>query len=69
MDDGVGKVMAALKEANVEDNTFVFFTSDNGYVSIYVCVRMSVFVCVCIYIYICLCVFVCAPNAWFYSYL
>jgi len=26
----VGRMMAALKEAGVEDNTFVFFTSDNG---------------------------------------
>jgi arylsulfatase A len=30
MDDGVGQVMAALKEAGVDDNTFVFFTADNG---------------------------------------
>lgn len=26
----VGRIMASLREAGVEDNTFVFFTSDNG---------------------------------------
>ena len=30
MDDGVGQIMSALKEAGVDENTFVFFTSDNG---------------------------------------
>jgi len=30
MDDGVGRVLAALKEAGLEDNTLVVFTSDNG---------------------------------------
>jgi arylsulfatase A-like enzyme len=30
MDDGVGQVMALLKRLNIDDNTVVFFTSDNG---------------------------------------
>ena len=30
MDDGIGKVLAALKGAGVSDNTLVIFTSDNG---------------------------------------
>ncbi len=30
MDQGIGRVMAALKEADVDDNTVVFFLSDNG---------------------------------------
>ena len=30
LDDGVGKVMAALKEGGLDQDTFVFFTSDNG---------------------------------------
>lgn len=30
LDDGIGKVMATLKETGVAENTFVFFTSDNG---------------------------------------
>ena len=30
LDDGIGKVMAAIKEAGVSDNTMVIFTSDNG---------------------------------------
>jgi arylsulfatase A-like enzyme len=30
MDDGVGKTMAALREAHLEENTLVFFFSDNG---------------------------------------
>ena len=30
MDDGVGRVMAALKESGLADNTLVIFTSDNG---------------------------------------
>jgi arylsulfatase A-like enzyme len=30
LDDGIGKVLAALKEAALSDNTLVIFTSDNG---------------------------------------
>ncbi len=30
LDDNVGKVMAALKSLHLDDNTIVFFTSDNG---------------------------------------
>jgi len=30
LDDGIGKVMAALKQTNQADNTLVIFTSDNG---------------------------------------
>lgn len=30
LDDNVGKVMAALKALHLDDNTIVFFTSDNG---------------------------------------
>ena len=30
MDDGVGKVLAALKDGGLGDNTLIFFTSDNG---------------------------------------
>ena len=30
LDDGVGKIMAKLKERNLEENTLVFFISDNG---------------------------------------
>jgi arylsulfatase A-like enzyme len=30
MDDGIGKVLAALKDAGPSDNTLIFFTSDNG---------------------------------------
>ena len=30
LDDGIGKVLAALKVAGVSDNTLVIFTSDNG---------------------------------------
>ena len=30
LDWGVGQVMQALKDAGVDDNTFVFFTADNG---------------------------------------
>jgi arylsulfatase A len=30
MDDGVGQVMALLKELKLDDNTLVIFTSDNG---------------------------------------
>lgn len=30
LDWGVGQVTQALKDANVENDTFVFFSSDNG---------------------------------------
>jgi len=30
LDDGVGQVMSLLKELGLDDNTIVFFTSDNG---------------------------------------
>ena len=30
MDNSVGRIMARLKEAGISDNTYVFFTSDNG---------------------------------------
>ncbi|MEJ2705113.1 MAG: sulfatase-like hydrolase/transferase [Sedimentisphaerales bacterium] len=30
LDNGIGKVIAALKDCGVSDNTFVLFTSDNG---------------------------------------
>lgn len=30
MDDGVGQIMDLLKDLNLDDNTIVFFTSDNG---------------------------------------
>jgi arylsulfatase A-like enzyme len=30
LDDGVGKVMARLRDQNLEENTLVFFLSDNG---------------------------------------
>ncbi len=30
LDDGVGKVIAGIKEAGIEDNTIVIFSSDNG---------------------------------------
>jgi arylsulfatase A len=30
MDEGIGKVMALLKELDIDDNTLVIFTSDNG---------------------------------------
>ena len=32
LDWGVGQVLEILRKAGVERNTFVFFTSDNGYV-------------------------------------
>ena len=35
LDWGVGQVIQALKDANVENDTFVFFSSDNGYNSIF----------------------------------
>ena len=34
LDWGVGQVIQALKDANIENDTFVFFSSDNGYHSI-----------------------------------
>ncbi len=30
LDDGIGKVIASIKEAGIEDNTLVIFSSDNG---------------------------------------
>ena len=30
MDDGIGKAIAALRSANLEENTLIFFFSDNG---------------------------------------
>ena len=30
VDDAVGAVMAALRENNLQDNTLIIFTSDNG---------------------------------------
>jgi arylsulfatase A-like enzyme len=33
LDWGVGEILQALQDANVEDNTLVFFTADNGYVA------------------------------------
>ena len=30
MDNSVGRIMTTLKEAGIDDNTYVFFTSDNG---------------------------------------
>ena len=30
MDDDIGKVLAKLKEKKLDDNTLVFFISDNG---------------------------------------
>lgn len=30
MDEGIGRILAALKDAGVDDNTLVAFTSDNG---------------------------------------
>ncbi len=30
LDDGIGKVLASIKAAGIEDNTIVIFTSDNG---------------------------------------
>ncbi|MCL4137007.1 UNVERIFIED_CONTAM: hypothetical protein GTU68_000149 [Idotea baltica] len=33
MDEGIGEVMATLKKMKLDDNTFVFFCSDNGGIS------------------------------------
>ncbi|WP_430418351.1 sulfatase-like hydrolase/transferase [Phenylobacterium sp.] len=44
LDDGVGRVMAALVEAGIADNTIVIFTSDNGaatYFGISDCTHLS----------------------------
>ena len=30
MDEGIGEITAALKDAGIYDNTVVIFTSDNG---------------------------------------
>ncbi|GAH51858.1 unnamed protein product, partial [marine sediment metagenome] len=30
MDKGIGQIMALLKELNIENNTLIIFTSDNG---------------------------------------
>jgi arylsulfatase A-like enzyme len=30
MDDGIGKILARLKDLNLEQDTIVIFTSDNG---------------------------------------
>ncbi len=30
LDWAVGQIFQALKDANIDDNTFVFFTADNG---------------------------------------
>ena len=30
MDEGAGRILAALHELDLEDNTIVLFTSDNG---------------------------------------
>jgi arylsulfatase A-like enzyme len=35
MDDGIGKVLVALKRAGLEEKTLVVFTSDNGGMSVY----------------------------------
>ena len=34
LDWGVGEVLGALQEAGVEENTLVFFTTDNGWVTV-----------------------------------
>ncbi len=44
LDDGVGRVMKALEDAGIADNTIVIFTSDNGaatYFGISDCTRLS----------------------------
>ena len=35
MDDGIGKTVAALRDQNLEENTLIFFFSDNGGPTIY----------------------------------
>lgn len=35
MDDGIGRTLAALREQNLEENTLIFFFSDNGGPTIY----------------------------------
>lgn len=30
LDDSIGRLLKALRFLNIENNTFVFFTSDNG---------------------------------------
>ncbi len=35
MDDGIGRTLAALRERNLEENTLIFFFSDNGGPTIY----------------------------------
>ena len=30
VDDGVGMILQALREQSIEDNTLIFFMSDNG---------------------------------------
>lgn len=34
MDSSIGEIFQAIKSAGVENNTFVFFTADNGFVLI-----------------------------------
>ena len=35
LDSGIGDIMQALNASGVYEDTFVFFTADNGYVCIY----------------------------------
>ena len=37
LDWGVGQVLQALKDANIDNDTFVFFSSDNGYICSILC--------------------------------